>query len=301
MTLAHLFQQHALPAVSLALAEHPSLDAELRRLHREGQATWPQLPIAPEAFTIFLSRQLPPEALEPEALNALRGGELYLICAFNLGQPAAQEILQKEYLSAVRRVLLERGIEEAMIADIQQELCGRLIEKQDRTVMRRGFSGRGHLAGWLRTVAVREAELRRKRGRREHTLDSDLGSMLPDPNRGPEASLLTGSLKQAFYASFREAVAVLSSRERNLLRYYFLMRLRIDEIGGIYQVHRATAARWVARAEEHLLTETRERFARRAELGEQSLPHVMQELKSQLSVDLGSMLRAAAEPDTSQS
>lgn len=300
MTLARLFQEHAAPAASLALVAHPILDAELRRLHTEGQAAWPQIELTAEQLTLFLARQLPPEATEPEALADLRGSELYLICAFNLGQPAAQMILQRDYMPAVRRVLMERGISESLIADIQQDLCGRLIEKQDPAIVRQGYSGRGALAAWLRTVAVREAELRRKRGQRELGLDFEAESMLRDPHKSPESALVAGSLKQAFHAAFREAVAALSSRERNLLRYHFLLRHSIDQIGDIYRVHRSTAARWVARAEEHLIAETRERFAQRAEVREQSLPNVMEELRSQLSINLGSMLRSAAEGEPSK-
>lgn len=297
MTLARLFELHAAPAVAATFAAHSDPDAALLQLHRSGCDAWPQLAVTPEQLTIFLARQLPPEAARPEALSGLRAGELYLLCAFNLRQPAAQGIVQTVYMTVVRRALLERGVAEWLIADIQQELCSRLIEKQDPAVLRRGYAGTGDLGSWLCTVAVREAALRRKRGQRELSLGADVESVLADPSRGPESASLSGDLKQAFHAAFRDALAALSSRERNLLRYHFLQQLSIDQIGTIYHVHRATAARWVTRACDHLIAQTRQCFLQRTDVRAQSLPNVMELVRSQLSINLGSLLRDAVEGD----
>lgn len=300
MTLARLFEMHAAPLSAAAFAAHRALHSELVRLHQEGQAAWPQLAVTPDQLTMFLARQLPPEAAEPQALASLRAGELYLLCAFHLRHAEAQAILQTHYLAEVRRTLLQRGVEEALIFDIQQELCRRLIEQQDPSIARRGYSGRGDLLSWLRTVALREASLRRKRGQRETvlTVADDRGPR--DPHKSPEAVALAGDLRQTFKSAFREALAALSSRERNLLRYHYLLRHSIDQIGEIYRVHRATAARWLARSEEHLIRETRERFIVRAGVAEQSLPGVMEELRSQLSINLGNLLHDAVEHDASK-
>lgn len=292
--LARMFLSHAEPAVATAFAEHPALEAALLRLHDEGRSAWPQLDVSAEQLAIFLARQLPPEAAAPDVLAALRAGELYLLCSFNRRQVQAQAILQTEYMPGVRRALLEHGVAESLIPDIQQELLSRLVEKQDPAVVRRGYSGLGELAGWLRIVAVREAELRRKRSQRELPIDSDSDSILRDSRRNPESALLAETLKKEFHAAFRDAVAALSSRERNLLRYHFLMRMSIDQIGDIYHVHRSTAARWVARAEEQLIRETRERFTSRVGVTEKSLPNVMEQFLSQVSINLGSLLHEAA-------
>lgn len=292
--LARMFLSHATSAVAAAFAQHPDLDAALLRLHGEGRAAWPGLDVSAPQLASFLARQLPPEAAAPDVLAGLRARELYLICAFNLRQAQAQTILQTEYMPGVRRALLDHGVADSLIPDIQQELLSRLIEKQDPAVLRRGYSGLGELAGWLRTVAVRDAELRRKRGQRELPIDSESEPVLRDSQRNPESALLAGSLKKEFHTAFREAVAALSRRERNLLRYHFLMRLSIDQIGDIYHVHRSTAARWVARAEEQLIRQTRERFTARVGVTEQSLPNVLEQFLSQVSINLGSLLHEAA-------
>jgi RNA polymerase sigma-70 factor (ECF subfamily) len=297
MTLARLFEQHAAPVVWAAFAAHPALEQALERLYREGQAAWPQLQLTPDQLTVFLARQLPPEAAEPEALAALRARELYLLCAFGLRYRAAHAVIEADYMPLVRQALLRLGAAEALIADIQQELCSRLIEKQDPTIVRRGYAGRGDLGGWLCTAAVREAGLRHKRGQREVALGQGSGDTLPDQGKDPEATVLSGGLKEAFQASFREAVASLTSRERNLLRYHFLAALTVDKIGDIYGVHRATAARWVARAQERLVTQTRDLFVRRTHISTESLPRIMEQIQSQISINLGNLLKNSAEHD----
>lgn len=77
--------------------------------------------------------------------------------------------------------------------------------------------------------------------------------------RSREQTMLSGQLKEAFQLAFRDAVNALTSRERNLLRYHYLSDLSIDQIGTLYHVHRATAARWVAQARERLISDTRKR------------------------------------------
>jgi len=113
---------------------------------------------------------------------------------------------------------------------------------------------------------------------------------------GAEARVVRASA--ASEAAFREAVTLLSSRERNLLRYHFLAELSIDQIGTIYQVHRATAARWLARAQERLIRKTRELFLLRTQSNADSLPQIMELIQSQLSVNLGNILKRSTENDS---
>jgi RNA polymerase sigma-70 factor (ECF subfamily) len=76
----------------------------------------------------------------------------------------------------------------------------------------------------------------------------------------PEASLLRARFGDAFREALRAAVASLSKQARNVLRMHVVGHCSIDEIGRAYNVHRATAARWIdrsrstiyARVHEHL-------------------------------------------------
>lgn len=290
MNLSQLFHQHA---ASANLDD--SLNEPLHELHRAGQSRWPQLLVTPEQFVGFLARQLPPALHISQQLETLRPSDLYLVCALWLRQPAAEEILEARYMPRVHEVLLRLGISAPIIDEIQQDLYIRLIERQDDAITRRGYSGRGELTGWLCTCAVREARRRQKRAQREVTLEQTASTVLLNTKQTPELEVLTGHMKAAFQRAFEGAIAALTSRERNLLRYHFLSRLSMEQIGSIYRVSRATAARWVAHAQERLGQMTRERFLTDTEVSAESLPRIMSLIQSRIGIDLSTLLHEAAE------
>ena len=76
---------------------------------------------------------------------------------------------------------------------------------------------------------------------------------------------------QACSDALRAAFAKLSARERNLLRMHHLHGLTVDELAPMFRVHRATVARWITSAREHLLTETRDSLRDRLAIGEDTV------------------------------
>lgn len=296
MSLVATFQASAALELRQALAELPNAEAVLRRMHAEGQARWPPISVAPEAFVSFLARQLSAESLHVDALPRLHIGDLFLTCALWLGSPIAQAIFQREYMPRIRRALLKHGTSEDIICDAQQSLFQLLLEAREPGMTSRGYGGRGELVSWLCTCAIRELGHRRKREERLRSLDEIADEVLLEVGRGPELDVMRRDLKNRLRAALEQALAELSSRERNVLRYHFLSGHSIDTIGDIYRVHRATAARWLARAQKHIVERTRELFMNQAQIQADSLPHVWNLIASKLSLSLGSLLRAAAEP-----
>lgn len=292
-SLLRVFLEHA--AISPPTdSEDPALEAALGSLLSVGRAAWPQLVIPEDAFARFLARQLPADLISPTALASLLAADLYLVCALGLGLPAAVDAFEADYMSAVERALRRLKIPEPSMLDIMQGLYGYLLERQNASetvhTLRRGYIGRGELRGWLCTCAVHEAGRLQKRSRRDIELDDACETVLPTRDRTPELAALTGELKTLFEASFREAVAALSSRERNLLRYHFLSQLSIDQIGTIYRVHRSTAARWVADARSRLVALTRKRFLAAAPMHENSYAEIIGLVRSQLTLNLAGLL-----------
>lgn len=301
MPLAELFFQHAGRAVNAASISQERLRDTLWQLFESGRACWPQLEIRPEEFVLFLAKQLPPEATFPEKLLELRAGDLYLVCALGLGHPMALATFETEYMPAVRRTLLRLDIPDSLIADIIQALYCHLLERQNAPqgvfVPRRGYAGRGELKGWLCACAVHQAGRLHKRERREVELDQASAMVLPAESNSTELTLLTEEMKKLFEAAFRNAVAALTSRERNLLRYHFLSGLSIDQIGTLYNVHRATAARWVAKARERLASLTRKRFLLASPMQAESFAKIMELIGSQLSLNLANLLKQVKTDD----
>jgi len=261
----------------------PDLEGALAGLLTKGREAWPALPLAAEDFMAFLGRRLPEDVAGQ--LEALRGDDLWLTCAFGLGVPGAAEAIDKRGFVGVGQVLGRLGASREAISDISQELRKRLLEMHDPGRDERGYAGRGGLSSWLRVCAVRAWNRQRARGARDLSMEAG-PLMAASPGWEPEFALLMRTHKRELTAAFQEALASLSSRERNVLRYHLIDELNIDRIGGLYGVHRATAARWVNQAKEALFTQTRALFRSRVSVSDAEFQRVVVLLESQIRVHL---------------
>jgi RNA polymerase sigma-70 factor (ECF subfamily) len=147
------------------------------------------------------------------------------------------------------------------------------------------YAGRGDLVGWLRISAVRELNLRRNRSARELSLETH-AVLDASSEQEPEVALLLKMHKQELTEAFRQALASMSSRERNVLRYHFVEKVSIDQIGALYSVHRSTAARWISRAREALCMRTRAFFRERISMSDEGFQRVVALIESQIQVEL---------------
>ena len=151
----------------------------------------------------------------------------------------------------VRRV----GDGDQFVGDVRQALRTRLLVAAPGGAPRiADYAGRGPLGAWVRVAAVRVAiDLRRSQG--QEPLPAS-GEHDASPADDPELALLKARHSAAYADALRAAMASLSAKERNLMRMHFVDGLSIDRIGVAYQVHRATAARWIEALRERLLAET---------------------------------------------
>jgi RNA polymerase sigma-70 factor (ECF subfamily) len=298
VSLARIFLQHAQGFSAAAGQSLEAMEEPLRQIWAVGQAAWPQIQIPAKNFVQFLARQLPPEVVSPAELTSLRSGDLFLVCALGTGNPVAMAAFEADYMPEVRRTLLRLELPEPLIDDVIQMLYSHLLERQNAPReglgLRRGYAGRGDLKGWLCVCAVHAAARQHRRERSEVSLEEVPETLLQEPQRTPEHAVLSGELKALFDAAFRAAVADLSSRERNLLRYHFLAGLSIDQIGALYRVHRATAARWVVGARKRLAHFTRKRIRASVPMHERSYFEIMALLRSQLTLNLAALLKQEA-------
>ena len=152
------------------------------------------------------------------------------------------------------------------------------------------YAGRGDLGAWLRSVTVRTALKSLRQARRDRPVDADLDA-LAAPGASPELALLRASCAADFRAALAEALAALSARDRTLLRQHFVDNLTIDELAPVYGVHRATAARWLARLRAEVLGQTRDALARRLGPAAPELTSVLRLIDSQLDLSLSRLLR----------
>lgn len=284
MSLSALFLAHVPEDRRARFAEVPDLEALLLGIADAGQRAWPEIPLSGRDLVVFLAPILPAEAAAD--LSSLRAGELHLVCAYSLGVRSAADALEAHYLSRVAAALGRLRTPAATIADIQQDLRERLVEMRTSPGARKGYAGRGDLCSWLCVSAVRAAGRRRERGMRERPLQ-EIEDLLVSPDHDPEMLQMRTAYKHEMRAALQEALASLTSRERNILHYHFAERLSIDEIGALYGVHRATAARWIERTREALSQRTREILAQRLSLSQAGFRRMLSLIESQLGVVLG--------------
>lgn len=185
--------------------------------------------------------------------------DLLLACAALRGSRAAHEALELDFFSALPRILARLRLSAEDVSELGQRLrVSLLVGNPDGAPKLASYAGSGPLAGWLRAVATRAAlsELRRLPRDREHgDFDSQMMGF------ATQADDAMRSLHQAhasqLEAAMRAALAELGSRDRNVLRMYVVDGANIDAIGAVYQVHRATIARWIAEIRIRLADRTR--------------------------------------------
>jgi len=223
----------------------------------------------------------------------LRAADLYLACACGRGVAAAIERFERLYGDEIARTA--RRFERSGLAadDLVQLLRAKLFAAREERPRIASYSGQGFLQNWVRVTTTRTFIdcCRREPDAPEMPATAALFAVVPEPGADPELQLLKQEHVTHFKAAFAEAVGALDSSDRVVLRHHMVDRLSIDQIGALYHLHRATAARRLARAREALLDGTRAALGRRLGLSPERLTSVLDLVASRLEVSVERLLR----------
>jgi RNA polymerase sigma-70 factor (ECF subfamily) len=266
----------------LAGALHDTLTAARRE--------WPGLELDPEEFVIYLAERT--GTADATALRALHASDLYLCCGCALGDAHALRAFEERLVPEAAAALGRAGIAAELRDEVLQQLRMRLFVPEGEGRARiLGYSGRGALVGWLRVAVVRIALNLQKSQRRYVPVepDDELLHVLPAAP-DPEFLFLQSAYRAPCRAALREAVAALPELERTLLCLQFIDGLGIDQIGALYKVSRATAARWLVHARGSLLRETQRRLAAHLKISAEEATRLIREVQSQLLSTLSGLL-----------
>jgi len=208
-------------------------------------------------------------------------GELALVTRALAREEAAVREVDRAVRDAASAAARRLSGDRAMADEIAQRVAEKLWTA-DPPVLR-SFTGEAPLSAWLRIIAYREGvDLRRVR---EVPSDDD---QLVDRVIGatePELAMLRASYLAAFKRSFAKAFAALSLHDRDLVRRHHLDGLTLDQLAKLYDSHRATVARWLARVRATLVVTTRD--AMRGELSSTTdLDEVLALIASKLDASL---------------
>jgi RNA polymerase sigma-70 factor (ECF subfamily) len=249
-------------------------------MFRAAQGQWPSVPLAFEAFA---ARCAQVEAMEGELPQ--EAADMYLCCACVAGEPVALRLFERQSAELAQAAISRIDSREDFVRDTLQELWRKLLVGAHAKL--RSYSGRGPLAAWVRVAATRVALDRRrasKLGRERHV---ELSEQLAAVDSDLEAPLLRARFGRAFQDALRASVASLSKQERNVLRLHAVGRCSIDEIGRAYNVHRATAARWIERSRSKIYAEVQSALQLQHRLTASEFKSVALLIGAELEVSLG--------------
>lgn len=228
---------------------------------------------------------------------AVHAGDLYLACACAVGDAAALARFEALCLPAARAAIGRIDGQPQFVAEVAQELRGRLLVRDDSGGPPRiaRYDGRGPLTSWVRTAAVRLAldRLREQQRSIEQPAEQEaLCAAVAVDDHAPEEGLIRRHYREHFREAFAAALAALSARERTILRLQLLDGLTEEQIGIMYGAHRVTVARWLGRARRQLLDETRRQLAEMLGLQPGQLESFTGFVPSRLDLSLSRLLRA---------
>jgi RNA polymerase sigma-70 factor (ECF subfamily) len=146
----------------------------------------------------------------------------------------------------------------------------------------------------VRTVAVRAAlDLVRASGAKRRRVDQVVEQITADAVRDPELDHIKRRYQADFTRAIKDALGALSVEQRTWLKLHLLDGLTIDELAGLYRLHRATAARRLVAARAAVLEGTRARLRERLQLTKSQFDDLAELLRSQLDISLSAILRRA--------
>jgi RNA polymerase sigma-70 factor (ECF subfamily) len=257
-------------------------------------AAWPDVAVAPAQFAGELARRIAAHAggeVSAAALEALHAGDVYLAVACCDGDAAAiallDELVGRELRHAATRLSASPDQTAEVHADLRRIL---LVDDNERGAALRDYAGRGDLRGYLRVSATRALIRAVNRGRREIAVDDGevFDRMLPIDD--PEISILRAQYRDTVDAALRAALAGLPARARALLRYQLIDGWSIDQVGKLYGVHRATAARWLADARAVLGDAIRGELAARLRIAASEVDSIVRLVQSRVDMSLDRLL-----------
>ncbi len=271
----------ALPA-EVELGDRAAVEAALAGGLAAARRMWPEVAFDGAACAAFVAERLASGAPASAALERLFLADLALACACGAGDGAAIQTLDR-MVSDLVATAADAARAGAAVRDEAAQVVRTLllVPRAERPPAILDYAGRGPLGGWLRITATREVVRLLRNTRRE----VELGDHLVDGEAtasDPVLSALKHRYRRELAEAFHTALAELVPRDRTLLRYQLVDGLGIDEIAALHRVHRATAARWLARVRDDLIEATRALLADKLGMADEEVASMLRLVQSEL-------------------
>lgn len=255
------------------------------------RSAWPSVTFEPGALAAFIGERLDGATDVASALAMMPVADVALAAACVAQEPTAHAafdavLVEVEHAGASVRAPKDTVDEVKQLLRLQL-----LVPKDGKPPGLVGYRGKGPLRGWVRITATRELIRHLKKQSRETPIEDRGLEEAIGANVDPSLDALKAEYRSEFASALKIAIDDLTAEDRTLLRQSIVDQLSIDEVGAAFGVHRATAARWLARARGALVSATHKRLAERLRVPVEEIDSVMRLVSSQLDASVVRFLK----------
>jgi RNA polymerase sigma-70 factor (ECF subfamily) len=268
------------------------LETRLADICARARASHPDLSFEDRELVAALAAHCPDSGVL-DYLDRCHGSELALARAAGRGDPTAIAAIEHAHHRTIEIACQRFASESHSASDLRQLLREKLFVGGSPTI--NDYAGQGYLDSWLRVTSMRlflNLGKRKDRVREQPVADKAIAGLADPSDLGLE--LIKHEYRAAVHDALEDAARSLAPGDRVLLRQHLVAGLTIDELAVMLSIHRATAARRIAKAREQLAALTRERLAAKLELAPDAFNEVFGLVVSRLDVSVRTLLATAS-------
>jgi RNA polymerase sigma-70 factor (ECF subfamily) len=251
--------------------------------YEAGVAAWPGVALSRTDFDDRVRLM----QVEPDNLQA-RGADLYLAIACAGQNAAAVGQFERTFLAALPRQLGRVALTTHEEDELRQQVRVKLLVGPNPKILE--YKGSGPLGAWVRVCALRMALDYKSSPEQAKRGDNDALDALVGGTVAAESMLDTEHHREAFHEALQDSLAMLTAREKTLLRLHFIDGMNIDALGTVFQVHRATVARWLVAIRTRLLEDVRRKLSLEIGASSSEAQSLVRLLRSEVQVSIQRIL-----------
>lgn len=245
-------------------------------------------------FARYAAARLPGHLPAEQELARVHVADLVLAQACAMGNAAALVRFESDYLGLVTAAGSKLSMTAEQSDELRQQVRLKLLVQGNGGSAPKiaNYAGTGALRSWVYATGLRTGlnELRRVGRAPVPTGDEQLLIAMPENNDDQELQYMKELYRSAFKDAFRAAVGQLEDRLANVLRHYYLDDMTLEQIGGLYRVHKTTVMRWINKAHAELESETKKRMISHLNLQPSEVESVLRLIQSGIQLGLASVL-----------
>lgn len=222
--------------------------------------------------------------VQPMSALATLDPGVALACGLFHQLPEARAYFEQQVAPRVRAALQKAGASATEVDELVQASLTRVLVENGGERLRQ-YRGHGTFAAFVITVALRLFTNARTSSSTTREASDDGLERLPAA-LDLERHLARSQHRSHFASAFRAALEALAPRQRTLLKLNLVNGSSIDELAPMYQVSRATVARWLAQSRDALRVETLRRLSGTTRMEGDDLEGLLASLESGFDVSL---------------